>query len=66
MATEAQYIKQARKWFHEDGVFEIERDAQVDFEYEIDEETGNLIQKKEIGAFVHCRVWLLEDDGEPG
>ena len=58
MASAAKYIRQARRWFHEAGVFEIDHQAQVDFEYE----EGT---KKEIGAFVHARIWLLEDDAEP-
>jgi len=59
MASKLKYIKQARAWFHQPGVFEIAEDAQVDFEYA----PGN--KSDEIGAFVHCRVWLLEDDAEP-
>lgn len=64
MASRAQYIKQARDWFHRDGVFEISHNAQVDFEYPLDE-NGYAKSKTELGAFVHCRIWLLEDDGEP-
>jgi hypothetical protein len=59
MASKAKYIEQARAWFHDPGVFEIAPDAQVDFEYK----KGN--KTTEVGAFVHCRIWLLEDDAEP-
>ena len=65
MATRVQYIRQARKWFQADGVFEIASDAKVDYEYETVVGKNGNNKVVEIGAFVHCRVWLLEDDAEP-